>query len=93
MRVQVNAPNVATRRVCQGGLAASLNRGWTTGLPGASGPIVCLVVLGVRPISAVVPQLSAQVVPLWSRPRVMRRRRLIAAARWCSQWSFLVTPR
>ncbi len=42
MRVQVNAPNVATRRVSQGGLAASLNRGWATSLPGASGPILAL---------------------------------------------------
>ncbi len=45
MRVQVNAPNVATRRVSQGGLAASLNRGWATSLPGASGPILRLVAL------------------------------------------------
>jgi hypothetical protein len=38
-------------------------------------------------------QVRAQVVPLWSRPSVIIRRRLRAAARWCSQWSLLVTPR
>jgi hypothetical protein len=35
----------------------------------------------------------ASVEPVWSRPRVISRRRLRAAVRWCSQWSFLATPR
>ena len=38
-------------------------------------------------------QASAQVVPLKARPRLVSRRRLSAAARWWSQWSFLATPR
>ena len=38
-------------------------------------------------------QASAQLVPVWVSPSVLSRRRLIAAARWCSQWSFLATPR
>jgi hypothetical protein len=37
--------------------------------------------------------VRVQVVPLWVRPRTVRRRRLRAAARWCSHLSFFVTPR
>jgi hypothetical protein len=38
-------------------------------------------------------QAMAQPVLVWVRPRVIRRRRFQAATRWCSQWSFLATPR
>jgi hypothetical protein len=38
-------------------------------------------------------QVSIHAVPSRRRPRVIRRRRFSAAARWCSQWSLRATPR
>src|SRR4051794_29554133 len=38
-------------------------------------------------------QARAHVVPVWPSPMVINRRRFSAAVRWCSQWSFLATPR
>ena len=38
-------------------------------------------------------QAMAQVVPVWCSPSVVSRRRFRAAARWCSQWLFVTTPR
>jgi hypothetical protein len=35
----------------------------------------------------------AQFVPVWCRPRTVRRRRFKAATRWCSHWLLRATPR
>jgi hypothetical protein len=75
--------------VSQGGLAASLNRGWTTSLPGASGLILDPVgTAGKGLVSGQDPSVG-----VGGEAEVEQASQLRAAARWCSQWSFLFTPR
>ena len=80
--------------VCVGGSC----EGWRRRMTGCGGSAGCgagLVDGGVGPVGArrgAGGQAMAQLVPLWCRPRLVRRARLTAAARSVSQCRFFRAP-